>query len=57
MINRFRTLAMNLHQDDSAQDLIEYALIAALIAVACITVMGNLATKIQGTFNAVIAGL
>ena len=30
---------------------IEYGLIAALIAVAAVTAMGNLGTKIKTTFN------
>lgn len=36
-----------LHKEESGQDLIEYALIAALIAVSCIAAMGTLATAIQ----------
>jgi len=36
---------------------IEYGLIAALIAVAAITAMTNLGTKLGGTFNNVSAKL
>jgi pilus assembly protein Flp/PilA len=39
--------------DESGQDLIEYALIAALIAVAAILAMKGLANKINNEFNAV----
>ena len=48
--------AQNLIQamkDESGQDLIEYALIAALIAVGCVAGMSTLATKISSVFTAV----
>ena len=50
-------LLKNLHKEESGQDLIEYALIAALIAVSCVTVMGTLATKIQSEFTKISAQL
>jgi pilus assembly protein Flp/PilA len=43
----------NLHKEESGQDLIEYALIAALIAVACVASMQALATKITAEFTKV----
>ncbi|MFY9745364.1 MAG: Flp family type IVb pilin [Acidobacteriaceae bacterium] len=43
----------SLASDESGQDLIEYALIAALIAVAAILAMKGLANKISNEFNAV----
>jgi pilus assembly protein Flp/PilA len=49
MINMLK----NLHKEESGQDLIEYALIAALIAVACIAGMQTLAGSINGKFNSV----
>jgi pilus assembly protein Flp/PilA len=39
--------------DESGQDLIEYALIAALIALAAIVAMKGLSNKISNEFNAV----
>lgn len=39
--------------DDSGQDLIEYALIAALIAVSAIVAMRGLGNKISNEFNAI----
>lgn len=39
--------------EESGQDLIEYALIAALIALAAITAMKGLATNISTEFNTV----
>jgi len=38
---------------DSGQDLIEYALIAALIALSAIAAMGSLSNKISNEFNKV----
>ena len=50
-------LLKNLHKEESGQDLIEYALIAALIAVACITAMKGVATAIGVEFGKVTAQL
>lgn len=40
----------DLHSDESGQDLIEYALVASLIAFAAVTTMGTLATSINSAF-------
>jgi len=45
-----RTLA-NLHKEESGQDLIEYALVVALIALAATAGMSSLATAINLAFN------
>ena len=37
--------------DDSGQDLIEYALVAALIALAAITGMKNVSTSIKTSYT------
>ena len=50
-------LLKNLHKEESGQDLIEYALIGALIAVACIAAMTPLATAIKTEFNKIAAQL
>ncbi len=42
-----------LHRDDSGQDLIEYALVAALIALAATAGMNTMAAAINNAFNAV----
>jgi len=42
---------------EEGQDLVEYALVIALIAVAAITSLGTLASKITGSFNAIASGL
>ena len=46
MINMLK----NLHKEESGQDLIEYALIGALIAVACVAAMNTLAGSINAEF-------
>jgi pilus assembly protein Flp/PilA len=46
-------LLKRLGREESGQDLIEYALIAALIAVASVTAMGSLATSISNEFTKV----
>jgi pilus assembly protein Flp/PilA len=46
-------LLRSLFFDDSGQDLIEYALIAALIAVAAIAAMRGLSNKISNEFNSI----
>lgn len=42
---------------EEGQDMIEYALLAALIAVACIVVMASVGTSIQGIFTSVTSTL
>ena len=39
--------------EDSGQDLIEYALVAALVGLGAITAMKGLSNSIQTNFNAV----
>jgi pilus assembly protein Flp/PilA len=50
LINRFV-------REEEGQDLIEYSLLAALIAVACIVAMQTLATDINEIFAAIGAAL
>lgn len=46
-----RVLVKSLLHDESGQDLIEYALIAALIALVAITGLNGLSTKINSEFT------
>jgi pilus assembly protein Flp/PilA len=50
--NILRTLR-SLNNDESGQDLIEYALVAALIAFAAVGAMGLLASRINNAFGVV----
>ncbi len=44
-------------KEEEGQDLIEYSLLAALIAVACIAAMNLLATDIKNIFSKIGASL
>jgi pilus assembly protein Flp/PilA len=50
-------LLKRLHREEAGQDLIEYALIGALIAVSCIAAMTTLAGKIAAEFAKISAQL
>ncbi|PYV32468.1 MAG: Flp family type IVb pilin [Acidobacteria bacterium] len=50
-IVEIRSLVADLHRDESGQDLIEYALIAALIALGSIIGMDTVANEINSAFN------
>ena len=52
-----KQMMMRFLRNDEGQDLIEYSLLAALVAVACIAVMKALAVDIGGIFGAVGAEL
>ena len=41
-------------KDESAQDMIEYALVSAVIALGCIAAIGGLANPIVNGFNTVV---
>ena len=43
----------NFLQDESGQDLIEYALVAALVGLGCVTAMTTLSGKIGNAFNSI----
>lgn len=50
-------LLANLRQDERGQDLIEYALIAALIALGAVTSMKALSTAIGTLFTSITTAL
>jgi pilus assembly protein Flp/PilA len=47
----------SLWKDENGATAIEYGLIAALIAVAAVTVMGTVGTNLSSTFNTVANNL
>lgn len=49
----FKQLFIRLVKEDSGQDLIEYALVTALIALGAVTGMKTLANDIGTAFNSV----
>jgi pilus assembly protein Flp/PilA len=48
---------VSLWRDEGGATAIEYGLIAALIAVAAVTVMGTVGTNLTNTFNSVASSL
>lgn len=52
-----KNLLMRLVNETEGQDLIEYALLAALIAIAAIVAMQNLGSQINSKFSSVSATL
>jgi pilus assembly protein Flp/PilA len=52
-----KEILIRLVKEDSGQDLIEYALIAALLALGAVTGMKTLANNIGNAFNAVGSSL
>ena len=45
------------HQEESGQDLIEYALIGLILALGALAGMGNLATSLNSEFNKIAGSL
>lgn len=56
-MNTTKQLFKNLLSDESGQDLIEYALIAAFIALIAITALGSLGNKISNEFNTISSSI
>ncbi len=52
-MTNLKQILSNFMSDDSGQDLIEYALVAALIALGATAAMSSLATVISSTFSVV----
>ena len=44
-------------REDEGQDLVEYALLIAFIALACIVGLQNLGTAINNTYNSISSSL
>ena len=56
-MNRILKDVAHLLRDDEGQDLIEYALLAALIALAAVVAMQATGTSINGVFNSIAGQL
>ncbi len=52
-ISGTKNVLVNLHREDPGQDLIEYALVAALIALAATVGMSTVANAINQAFTAI----
>jgi pilus assembly protein Flp/PilA len=53
MSNTLKQMLSTFLSDESGQDLIEYALVAALIGLGATAAMGTLATTISSAFSSV----
>jgi pilus assembly protein Flp/PilA len=53
LMKNFKQILNNLMTEESGQDLIEYALVAALVGLGSVVAMGNLATSISTAFGGV----
>jgi len=51
------SMLKNLHKEESGQDLIEYGLIALIVALGAIAGMGTLASSINTLFSQIGASL
>ena len=56
-MTRFKTLALRLLRDDAGQDLIEYALLGALISVTLTAILISVSSTIRAKFQAIIDAL
>jgi len=56
-MNRYSQFAEGLIRDESGQDLIEYALVAALVGIAAVTSMHLLSTAITNAFTSIANSL
>jgi pilus assembly protein Flp/PilA len=50
---KMKALLAKIITDDSGQDLIEYALVAALVGLGVVAAMKGLSNSIKGSFNGV----
>lgn len=53
LLNRVRSL----RRDESGQDILEYALLTALIALAAVAAIGAAGGAVQGTFTAIATAI
>ncbi len=56
-LRKFCVTVRNLANDEEGQDLIEYALVSALIAVSAIGGMKHLATAVSSLFSSIASTL
>ena len=56
-MQNFKNVMNNLIADESGQDLIEYALVAALVALGAVATLGSVANSIKGIFNSISSQL
>jgi pilus assembly protein Flp/PilA len=55
--DRCEGLLIRLARDEAGQDLVEYAMLMAFIALACLIGLRNLGTAVNNTYNSVSTSL
>jgi pilus assembly protein Flp/PilA len=56
-LNNYKQLLKNLMVEDSGQDLIEYALVAALVGLGSVAAISGLSNSLSNTYNGVGSAL
>ena len=56
-MSKFLARAKAFLKDEDGPTVVEYAVLMALIVIALIAVIGNLTTKVSGTFDAAAAAM
>ena len=56
-MNKLKTALNKMMNDESGQDLIEYALVAALVGLGCVASLKTLATDIGAAFTSIETNL
>jgi pilus assembly protein Flp/PilA len=56
-MQNFKQIMNNLINDESGQDLIEYALVAALVGLGAVASMKGIANSINNAFNSISSNL
>jgi pilus assembly protein Flp/PilA len=56
-LNNYKELLKNLVNEDSGQDLIEYALVAALVGLGSVAAISGLDNNLKNTYNGVGSAL
>ena len=51
------TFLNSFRRDDEGQDLLEYALLVALIAIVCVTAVTSAGTTVQGIFEEIAGAI
>ena len=55
LTGKMETILKSLWEDEAGQDLVEYALLAALIALASVAALNNVATLLDTAFSNAVA--
>jgi pilus assembly protein Flp/PilA len=56
-MTKFSAIFRNLLNEESGQDLIEYALVAALVGLGAVAALNGLSNTVKNAFNAIGSGL